>query len=396
MKHTLFILALAFYSQCHAQWELVPTPVSGPIFDITFINDSVSFCAGLDGVLKTADYGNTWNLVNGSPTGNNLFFINESVGYLTARTLNQLYKTTDSGMSWQLNRDFFNFTPEGVFFTSPENGHVIASIYGAPGGSSIFRTTNGGADWTLTHSYPNTPTLQAIHFIGETTGIIVGYSGRVIKTVDAGENWELIQLPQTETLFAISFPDQVTGYAVGYSNFSGSDLIKTTDEGDTWQNILTGGNSGNALRGVYFTSVNNGYAVGENGRIITTSDAGNTWSTSDSGISGTLHSAYALNETAFAVGDDGVILKNSSTLSSNNLDNRRTLLKLYPNPAHEEIRIESEAEIKDIAIIDLAGHTVKTITKGFNEIDVIDLPRGIYFFKMRMQEGTVVKKVVKQ
>lgn len=392
----LFLFAIALQFPTYAQWETVPSPVSGEISDIKFINDSVGFCASTDGVLKTSDFGNTWNLLSSSPSGSHLFFVDESIGYLTSRVDRALYKSIDSGDTWQLIEDFSDETPGGVFFTSLNVGYVITSIYGPPGGSFIYRTTNGGVDWTQTHSFPSIPTLQAITFTTINTGFIVGYSGRIIKTSNAGTDWTVEQLTSIETLLAVHFPDQMTGYAVGYPGISGSEVIKTEDGGNSWENLSSGGTINTALRGVYFTTVNNGYAVGEDGRIITTDDGGATWNTSESGVSSDLYATTFTANSGFAVGNQGRIIKTSINLSSTAFVDKQKYLKLYPNPAVNELRIESEAEIEEISLFDLSGRRVTTFVSNFGELNIADYPAGVYFLRILTNEGMRTEKFVKQ
>jgi photosystem II stability/assembly factor-like uncharacterized protein len=396
MRMTFLILAIAYYSATFAQWESISSPVSGSILDIKFINDSVGFCASNNGVLKSTDYGDTWNIINSSPSATNLFFINETIGYLTSGINKELYKSIDSGNTWQLNYSFSNETPEGVFFTSTNIGYLITSIYGPPGGSFIYKTTNGGASWEQTNSFPSIPTLQSIIFTDDNKGFIVGYSGQIIKTNNAGTNWTISQIPNTETLISVSFPDQMNGFAVGYSNMSGSDVIKTIDGGNTWQNISSGGTFNNALRGVYFPTVNTGYAVGENGRIIITNDAGNTWTSSNSGVLDDLYSTFFVSNAGFAVGKAGKILKTRVNVSSNDFTDLDKKLKVYPNPTNNQITIESELDIKEISITDFTGKTLKTIISNFHRINVSELPSGIYFIKIITDARTMTQKIVKQ
>lgn len=54
-----------------------------------------------------------------------------------------------------------------------------------------------------------------------------------------------------------------------------------------------------------------------------------------------------------------------------------TKIKLYPNPASNELSIQSEEIIKEVLIYNSQGKLVKTETK--NTIDVSDLAKGIYF-----------------
>lgn len=71
-------------------------------------------------------------------------------------------------------------------------------------------------------------------------------------------------------------------------------------------------------------------------------------------------------------------------------------LKLFPNPASQQITIESESQIESILFYDLMGKQVLTIAslRG-NTIDISELPKGIYFLEVYSSEGKAVKKVVK-
>ena len=74
--------------------------------------------------------------------------------------------------------------------------------------------------------------------------------------------------------------------------------------------ILSSGTSNN-LYDVYFTSVDTGYIVGENGLIKKTVDGGENWTTQTSGVNGFLHGIVFINETTtgYAVEWNGKVIK---------------------------------------------------------------------------------------
>jgi len=77
--------------------------------------------------------------------------------------------------------------------------------------------------------------FQQIYFIDELTGFIVGGQrstfGSIYKTTDGGESWEL-NYSTNETLYAVNFFNDSVGYACGESLI----LLKTFDQGITWEN----------------------------------------------------------------------------------------------------------------------------------------------------------------
>lgn len=71
-------------------------------------------------------------------------------------------------------------------------------------------------------------------------------------------------------------------------------------------------------------------------------------------------------------------------------------LRLYPNPASDVLHIETEADIRQVEIVDLGGRLMTaSINKG-NNIAIDGLSSGIYIIKVYTDEGTAVRKFVKK
>jgi photosystem II stability/assembly factor-like uncharacterized protein len=93
-----------------------------------------------------------------------------------------------------------------------------------------------------------------------------------IGFLNAQNNWNWVSpSPQGNHLLSVHFANQTVGYSVGYHGR----IIKTTDSGNSW-GIQNSGVS-EVLNTVFFTDENNGYAAGNNGVIIKTSDGGINW-----------------------------------------------------------------------------------------------------------------------
>ncbi|MCL2596731.1 MAG: leucine-rich repeat protein [Paludibacter sp.] len=71
-------------------------------------------------------------------------------------------------------------------------------------------------------------------------------------------------------------------------------------------------------------------------------------------------------------------------------------IKIYPNPAKDELKIESgDLKINSVEITDLTGRSVMVVGGG-TAINVSALPTGIYLVKINTDRGVVTKKVVKE
>ena len=72
---------------------------------------------------------------------------------------------------------------------------------------------------------------------------------------------------------------------------------------------------------------------------------------------------------------------------------------IYPNPANDKVYIETEVEIKEIVVYDVYGRIQNLrnseTQKLRNSVDVSELNSGIYFVKVKTENGNVIKRIVK-
>ena len=114
-------------------------------------------------------------------------------------------------------------------------------------------------------------------------------------------------LPQGNNLNSVYFTDTDNGYAVGNLGT----ILKTTNAGISWTAQSSGTN--NSLRSVYFTDVNTGYVVDNLGTILKTTNAGTNWTAQTSGTNNSLFSVYFTDtNNGYAVGNSGTILKTTN------------------------------------------------------------------------------------
>ena len=142
----------------------------------------------------------------------------------------------------------------------------------------------------------------------------------IITSQDAGQNWDLITDFISPWLKSVYFTDANNGIAVGdYGK-----ILKTTDGGNSvgsWQTItLTGSASQRHFNSVFFVDNLNGFVVGGNpsndsiATILKTTDGGDNWQIQKDTFGYWLNSVYFINiDTGFAVGDKGTIYKTTNS-----------------------------------------------------------------------------------
>jgi hypothetical protein len=87
------------------------------------------------------------------------------------------------------------------------------------------------------------------------------------------------------------------------------------------------------------------------------------------------------------------------TLSTMGIDETSAGFNIYPNPVQDKLYIETEAEIEEVVVYDVYGRVQNLrnseTQKLRNSIDVSNLNSGVYFVKIKTEEGNIVKRIIK-
>lgn len=79
----------------------------------------------------------------------------------------------------------------------------------------------------------------------------------------------------------------------------------------------------------------------------------------------------------------------------NTIEERSTKLVLVPNPTFGYVRIENVSQPISVKISNMSGKVVKTMSDIQNEINIDDLPAGMYIFDIRNKNFSERHKIVK-
>ncbi len=113
-------------------------------------------------------------------------------------------------------------------------------------GGTVLRTVDGGANWENV-SVPNMdkPDFRDVEGFDKNTAIVMGIASpaRFYKTTDRGQNWKLVYFDNREEVFfdGMSFWNKRNGIAFSDPVNGRHLLIRTTDGGDTWEEIPADG-----------------------------------------------------------------------------------------------------------------------------------------------------------
>ena len=93
----------------------------------------------------------------------------------------------------------------------------------------------------------------------------------------------------------------------------------------------------------------------------------------------------------------GIGTFNETPISTNNVSmiNNQDEVHLYPNPVKDKLSIQSDSKINSVSIIDVNGRAVKSLGLINGQIDVKDIPKGLYIVKMQNTSSkTYIRKII--
>jgi len=268
--------------------------VNTNLLSVYFINADTGW-AGSDANFNVNQYGVLLNTIDGGKTWtskklygsiNQIKFVNNNFGWISAPLWQSYYITKDGGNTW--NRHARQL--DEVYFIDSLNGFLSNT-------NAIYKTIDGGNSWNKVITFNGD--INRINFLNNKVGWAVGYQNYgkqklLIGTSDGGNSWSVIPNLSNGNLYSIDFNNSNTGYAVGYAGV----IVATTDGGNNWREISSKNIS--TFRSIYFTDPDNGWAVGGNisdmiGFIYNTTDGGRNWNLQLSDSSRYLNTVYFAN-----------------------------------------------------------------------------------------------------
>lgn len=237
-----------------------------------------------------------------------VWFVNENEGVIVGGerfTQDLILTTNDGGQTWERRKP--QTAMDKIVFDVEFQDELQGWACGLEG--KLLNTVDGGENWVVRQlgiwqpihaiEMPSDSVVMAVGGIGYSEGIIY-------RSSDRGKNWALLDTLPYE-FRDIVFADANTGFICGYSL-----ILKSTDAGRTWDFTPA---KGEFFSSMDFPTSTTGYAVGRTGTILKTLDAGESWDKLRDGNNPINPREYYnqvvfLDEdTGYIVGDNGLIKK---------------------------------------------------------------------------------------
>jgi photosystem II stability/assembly factor-like uncharacterized protein len=418
-KTAVIVLSLVFASSSFGQhkWVRLNSPAQGMHQAIDFFSSDAGYLI-IDSLLYfSSDGGSTWSTGRLLPHYERdmfMHFSNTDTGTIHAFIPQDIYHTTDGGMTWVKNNSklldsltvsltFFNFS-SGSLFGVIEN--KCSKCVDFRGGIIPF-TTNGGIDWNIRKTDSSSkvamddvarfafrsPKIGMAVLLDDVLGLF-----SVAVTTDSGAHWSRsdsgiqssdMNVGNTASINYLENGTWLASYYYWVSKYS--TFYTSTDDGMSWNYLSSIYNS--HIQTTFFSD-NVGFTVEGD---YSTSDYGRTWSKEDiPALARVKQFSVPSTRVAFCITDSEIFktdLSNSVTMLSS-----VTTLQILFNPvySHADFTFETVAVPTSLEIFDALGRRVmaETIPAGTTSYraDVSRVAAGVYLARIGVKAVRFVKQ----
>lgn len=208
-------------------WNEVFTPQGFiDIIDVSITSDEIIYLATQTSLFKSSDIGQTWTEMGIPLPLMSIHFFNADEGIVSTND-GRIRKTTDGGETWSTVSEGETINDAAGDFDFPVN--EVGYAYSFNG--KLYKTEDSGNSWFEL----NAPVLEyrSVTFYDQNIGILGAGSGSIIRTIDGGENWEVIELVEAQNYYYINnvaFRNEQECIAAG----PGSNFYRSSDGGSSW------------------------------------------------------------------------------------------------------------------------------------------------------------------
>ena len=380
-------------------WTLQTNPMgyvdSTEIGKVQFVSSTEGWISsGKGDLLHTTDAGANWVVVtpfpndtvwNSSDPAVSMSWVNQTHGWEINSIGTEygnsygvvIHQTTDGGNNWQKNvlstvRGDFGFQ---IQFVDINNGWLLIFNFSTQI-ATFLKTTDGGNNWVPFNG------SGIFYFVDANNGWSYYGSGlngtvppyKILRTTNGGIDWTEQFVDSTAGGYnAIQFTNVNNGWIVG----DAGKVLKTTDGGTNWNFVTNSGiNPNDRSKAVFFIDANNGWISTKNelgyGTVKHTTDGGTGWTTQETPLQDPhggngIYSIYFIDaQNGWLTASNGKICHYTEATGveeKNNITTEFLLTQNYPNPFNPSTTIEftlPKSEFVELRVFNILGKKVST------------------------------------
>lgn len=416
----VFIIAGTVYGQ--AGWKLC----NGPAFtrrvdDIFMLDTKTGYAVCGDGkIVKTTDGGDNWITVQETPgvACRSVEFIDTQKGFVggfplfNSTGINILRRTIDGGATWT---DLTPLLPtkakKGICGLAVADANTIYGggvWYGDSG--YIIKSVDGGDSWNLIDMGAYASNIIDMHFINKDVGFVTGSSPLPLKTAvilyttDGGATWsyKFKKDQASEYCWKIQRLNSKTYFAAVEDLLDVPPrILKSTDGGMNWS-VHQVATEKYYIEGIGFLNEKKGWTGGGANFSFESNNGGITWDTIPT--CPYMNRVFRVNDTMLLASGDRIYKYSSGGFIPAIPANRYAWLKCYPNPVNDMLNIGISVSVSTralLVLLDNSGKRVHIITNAdvqrgsYNyTFNTRHLPAGIYYVVLKTHEDNVLTKII--
>lgn len=204
-------------------------------------------------------------------------------------------------------------------------GVALTLLLSCPAGAqNQDNSDDTGTDTTLV-PVPARPAPRAVSSLmldlarAGTGWVAVGQRGNILVSAD-GNQWQQVPAPADTTLTRVRFLDATHGWAIGYDGT----ILGTEDAGKTWKLLQFDAAWGKPYFDILFFDAGNGLLAGANGTLKKTTDGGKIWDAVNSDAFADTPNLYNLT----TLGDGSLLLAGERGFLARSTDKGATWVQL--------------------------------------------------------------------
>ena len=269
-------------------WRVTRQGTTERIQGVSFQDDQTGWMSTWEGnIWGTQDGGKVWTKQTSvSPKRlQGLTMANSSTGWAVGDS-GLILATRNGGSTWEPQASGTQRNLWNVFTSDAQHAWACAP------GRTVFQTSNGGNQWDSIApvSWPDSG-VSGLASVDTLWGWVLFNDGNVWATTNSGRTWSFRGNTGSIGWKHLSFVDPSWGWAVGDRG-----IVHSSDGGRTWQS-----QSAYGLKDVVGVTRMRAWAVGDSGRLLATTNGGESWVLQNSNIT------YNLLSISFADTLNGIV-----------------------------------------------------------------------------------------
>jgi photosystem II stability/assembly factor-like uncharacterized protein len=382
-------------------WISQASATTEKLNSIVFVNDSTGWAVGrLGKILKTNNGGETW-ITQISNTLNELksvMFYDQLIGWCSG-DMGKVYKTFDGGATWTQYSAGTSSRLNSIYFSNVSDGWACGE------NGIIVHSSDGGQSWSSVNS-GQWAALTSIKFTNG-VGRVTMMGGVILVTIDGGSTWNVENLNTASTVNSVWFNSVSDGIAVG------NEGIKSLNNGTSWTTVHAFNNKN--IMSIFMIDPDTGWCAGQFGSIYNTVDGGENWIQQVSGTTQDINSISFVNSNlGWVCGNNGTILKTTNggitsiDKNDNNVLSEFNLEQNYPNPFNPSTSIEyrvGSSEYVTLKVYDILGNEIATLVNEYKPAGEYEIEfntssikhhtsSGVYFYQLKAMAYLETKKML--